>query len=90
MAQVETVTNRILNAVRHAPDCTLDELTQRCPDLHWSQVFLEVDRLSRSGDLKLTSRGIGSYTVRLRTSEETSSYRDMNAKVTVRYQFPLE
>jgi hypothetical protein len=89
MAPQETVTDRILDAVRHAPDCTLDELTQHCPDLHWSQIFLEVDRLSRSGELKLTSRGIGSYTVRLRT-DDVSGYRDGNEKITVHYQFPGE
>lgn len=69
MAQPETITTRILDAVRSAPDCTLDELTLNCPDLHWSQIFLEVDRLSRSGDLRLSARGLGHYTIKLRATE---------------------
>jgi hypothetical protein len=69
MAQSETVTNRILHAVRSAPDCTLDELTLNCPDLHWSQIFLEVDRLSRTGELRLSSKGLGQYTIRLRATD---------------------
>ncbi|HEV8540050.1 MAG TPA: hypothetical protein VGQ60_02695 [Nitrospiraceae bacterium] len=69
MAEPETITNRILNAVRSAPDCTLDELTLTCPDLHWNQIFFEVDRLSRTGDLKLSTRGLGHYTIKLRTTE---------------------
>lgn len=66
MVVQETVTNQILNAVRKAPDCTLEELMQNFQDLDWCKVFLEVDRLSRSGHLRLMSRGAGCYTVRLR------------------------
>ena len=61
-----TVANSILEAVRCTPDCTLEELVLNCPDFSWAQVFLEVDRLSRSGQLRLTKRGVGSYTITLR------------------------
>ena len=72
MSRQETVTDQILGAVRAAPDCTLEALVQRLPDLTWVQVFLEVDGLSRSGQLRLTRRGTGSYTVTLRATEAVS------------------
>ncbi len=60
------VTSQILQAVQQAPNCTLEELMQNFQDLDWCQVFLEVDRLSRVGQLRLISKGAGCYTVRLR------------------------
>lgn len=29
--------------------CSLDDVTQLCPDLTWNQVFLAIDFLSRTG-----------------------------------------
>ena len=51
------VANRILEIVKARPGCGLDELTTLLPDLNWSQVFVEVDQLSRSGQLRLTRAG---------------------------------
>lgn len=62
MLREDTVAEEILEVVRANPDCTLEELTQRLEWLSWSQVFLEVDRLSRSGQLILTQTGIGFIT----------------------------
>jgi hypothetical protein len=62
MLGAETTAEAILGVVRRNPDCTLEELTQRLNWLSWSQVFLEVDRLSRSGELILTQSGIGFIT----------------------------
>lgn len=33
--------------------CTLEELVNLCPELTWSQVFLAVDHLSRSGQIRV-------------------------------------
>ncbi|HWG95852.1 MAG TPA: hypothetical protein VN647_02110 [Nitrospira sp.] len=33
----------------HGTACSLDDVTQLCPDLTWNQVFLAVDFLSRTG-----------------------------------------
>jgi hypothetical protein len=57
-----TIADQILEAVRAHPDCTLEELTQRLQELNWSEVFLEVDRLSRSGQLRLTQSSTGFLT----------------------------
>jgi len=53
MPQQATIGDRILEVVRVHPDCTLEEVTQQLPDRSWSDVCLEVDRLSRSGHLRL-------------------------------------
>ena len=63
MSQPVTVAERILHTVRGIPDCTLEELTHRLPDLSWSEVFLEVDRLSRSGQLILTQSSVRFSTI---------------------------
>ena len=54
--------NQILEVVKTHPGCGLDELTQYLPQMNWSQVFIEVDRLSRSGQLRLTRSGSGFLT----------------------------
>lgn len=63
MAQNATVTDRILDAVSQAPGCLLDELVFVCSDLTWNQVFLEIDRLNRTGRVRLQSAGPGLYTL---------------------------
>lgn len=55
--------DRILEAVRWYPGCSLDELTAVCPDLTWNQVFLAVDEMSRSRRLRIILNGGGIYTV---------------------------
>jgi len=67
--QQGTVADRILKAVRRAPGCQLDDLEHSCPDLTWNQVFLEIDSLSRTGQVRLTAKGLGVYTVKLPTDE---------------------
>jgi len=69
MSQQGTVADRILEAVRSAPGCELDDLELRLPDLTWNQVMLEIDDLSRTGLVRVTAKGQGVYTVRLPTKE---------------------
>jgi hypothetical protein len=40
-------------------------LTKSLSDLSWSQVFLEVDRLSRDGQVQVTLDPEGRYMIRL-------------------------
>jgi hypothetical protein len=51
------VAKQILEIVRAHPGCGLDELTSLLPDFSWSEIFVEVDRMSRSGQLRLTKNG---------------------------------
>ena len=51
------IASQILQVVKAHPGCGLDELTSLLPDLSWSEVFVEVDRLSRAGQLRLIRTG---------------------------------
>ena len=59
------ITVAILKAIRRVKQCELDELASACTPFTWNQIFLEVDRLSRTGDLHLTLSERGHYTVSL-------------------------
>ncbi|HJT20475.1 MAG TPA: hypothetical protein VJ746_08390 [Nitrospira sp.] len=59
------ITGRILETVRSSRVCEMEELVQACSSYTWNQVFLEVDRLSRTGELRLLPKRAGVYTVTL-------------------------
>jgi hypothetical protein len=65
MIATQSVTDQILEEAARRPGCLLDELVLACPDFTWNQVFVEVDRLSRRGEVILTMRSPGVYTVHL-------------------------
>jgi len=65
MASHTPVTDRILDEVQRTHGCDLDMLAKSLSDLSWSQVFLEVDRLSRDGQVLVTSDTGGRYMIRL-------------------------
>jgi len=48
-----TLTDRILEAVSKAPGCRIEDVVGLFPDLTWKQVFHELARLSRNGQLRL-------------------------------------
>ena len=70
MSQLGTVAERILDAVHRAPGCQLDDLMLSEPELTWNQVFLEVDRLSRTGQVRMMAMGKGTYTIWLPNKEK--------------------
>jgi hypothetical protein len=55
--------HQILEALERERDYDLEELLHAFPDYTWNQVFLEVDRMSRTGELRLFVRGLGLYTI---------------------------
>ena len=63
MAQQTTVEDQVIDILLLTRTCDLEEVTRRCSNLTWNQVFLAVDRLSRRGELMLLPRGRGSYTL---------------------------
>jgi predicted nucleic acid-binding Zn-ribbon protein len=65
MASHTPVTDRILGTVQRTHGCDLDTLTNSLSDLSWGQVFLEVDRLSREGQVLVTLDTGGRYMIRL-------------------------
>ncbi len=62
------VQSRVLDAILRDPGCDFDQLVVECSDLTWNQVFLEVDRLSRSGHVALRRQGPGRYSIGPRRS----------------------
>jgi hypothetical protein len=56
---------QILRIVRKNTMCDLDELILECRSYSWTEVFLEVDQLSRSGELCLLCKKAGEYAVTL-------------------------
>jgi hypothetical protein len=54
---------RIMEVILRSPECELEELVLECEGLTWNQVFLEIDRLSRCGNVRLTQKRPGVYTV---------------------------
>jgi hypothetical protein len=65
MTSHTSVTDRILGTIQRALECDLDMLTKSLSDLSWGQVFLEVDRLSRKGQVLVTRDTGGRYMIRL-------------------------
>lgn len=65
MASHTPVTDRILGTVQRTHGCDLDTLTNSLSDLSWGQVFLEVDRLSRKGQVLVTLDTGGRYMIRM-------------------------
>jgi len=63
MAQHTTVEDQVIDMLHRAYACDLEEVTRTCTNLTWNQVFLAVDRLSRSGEIMLVPRDRGTYTV---------------------------
>ena len=63
MAQHTTVEAQVIDILERTQACDLEEVTRQCTDLTWNQVFLAVDRLSRSGEIILMPRSRGMYTL---------------------------
>ena len=59
------LTYRVLRLLRHKKECDMDEVLKECASYTWKQIFLEVDRLSRTGELRLIYKKDGDYAVRL-------------------------
>lgn len=63
MTVPSATTTTILNVIARSPGCNLEDIVSHCRGLSWNQVFLEVDRLSRSGQVCLTQQRPGYYIV---------------------------
>lgn len=73
MLPQETVADRILEALRHAPGCQLDDSVLSLSGVTRNQVFLGVDRMSRTGRVSATSMGEGTYVIELRMPRKWES-----------------
>jgi len=58
------ITDRILAVLQDSPECDFELFLTRYPELTWNDLFQEVGRLSRAGQVIIT-RGVGVFTVKL-------------------------
>ncbi|RPH76077.1 MAG: hypothetical protein EHM80_15385 [Nitrospiraceae bacterium] len=80
------VTDRILGTVQRTQGCDLDTLTNSLSDLSWGQVFLEIDRLSRQGQVLVTRETGGRYMIRLPEHQKEPAAHDLRSWSTKRSQ----
>lgn len=53
--RVGTMVQEVYHALEQlGTDCPLEEVGALCPHLSWNEVFLAVDYLSRSGQIRMT------------------------------------
>lgn len=62
---VQPITRLILRTIGSNQGCSLEALIQACLPFTWNQILLEVDRLSRTGEIQLSLSGLGRYTLSL-------------------------
>jgi hypothetical protein len=65
MQATMTTTMQIMDVLArsNSNDCLLDNLIRDCPALTWNQIFLELDRLSRTGEVRLRRSGAAEYVI---------------------------
>jgi hypothetical protein len=52
---VSATISRVHSALEEfGTDCPMEEIVGLCPDLTWNQVFLAIDYLSRTGQIRVT------------------------------------
>ena len=62
MAQPTPITERVITFLQSSPECDFEALVIRYPEFSWNELYLEVSRLSRRGQVKIT-RGVGTFTI---------------------------
>lgn len=60
---MQQVSEKIMQVVIRSPGCSLEDVVLECPELTWNQVFGEIDRMSRNGQVQLALKERGLYTV---------------------------
>jgi hypothetical protein len=65
MERTSGLTHLIIRIANQVPDCTMEDLQTALPYCTWNQVFFEVDRMSRNGQLLLSYKKSGSYRIRV-------------------------
>ena len=52
-----------MEVIIRSPGNRLEEVVLECPGLTWNQVFCELERMSRAGQVRLTMKGPDLYAV---------------------------
>ena len=62
---VSAIIARVHDALaRLGTDCSMEDIPALCPELTWNQVFLAIDYLSRTGQVRVTIDPDRTYRVR--------------------------
>ena len=75
MATKKNVRETVLTALRKTRESDLEDLVNTCSDYTWNQIFLEVDRLSRTGEVRVRRSGIFGYRLSLSPRESRPAAR---------------
>jgi hypothetical protein len=59
----QDIAHQIYETIRQSPNSDLEDIVLACSDLTWNQVFFELDRMSRLGQVVLKQEGPGHYRV---------------------------
>jgi hypothetical protein len=54
---------QIMEVIIRSRGSLFEEIVLECPGLTWNQVFCELDRMSRTGEVRLTAKAPGLYAV---------------------------
>ncbi|MDH4188116.1 MAG: hypothetical protein OEV08_14085 [Nitrospira sp.] len=65
MIQAKTNAEHIIDIITHADGCTVEHVALACPELTWIEVFVEINRLRRDGQVQITLKQPGYYVVTL-------------------------
>jgi len=63
MAGQKPITDRIFECLHGAEECEFEALVARYPQFTWNELFQEVSRLNRTGQVIIT-RNVGVFTLR--------------------------
>ena len=63
MAIEKPITDRIFECLQGAEECEFEALVARYPQFTWNELFQEVSRLNRTGQVTIT-RNVGVFTIR--------------------------
>jgi hypothetical protein len=67
---MNSATDQIMKVINGSPGCSLEDVVRDCPNLTWNQIFNEVDRMSRNGQIQLTMKSQGQYLITSAASPE--------------------
>ena len=77
MTHHTTVEDQVIDIVRRTHGCELEDLARRSPNLTWNQVFLAVDHLSRTGEVRLVHAREGDFMVSLLRQQKNRPERQL-------------
>ena len=71
MALQRPITERIFDSLRISPECDFEALVTRYPEFTANELYAEVGRLSRTGQVTIT-RGVGIFTIKQTAVKQTA------------------